>query len=331
MTDRVISVAVIGAGAWGTALAHAMASNGIKTRLWGRDNETLVSIRQTRTNPKYLPGIALHEEIEATEALGDALQGATHVLMAVPAQTLGETTQRMRHVDINPATPVISCAKGLDERTGERMSEILHKSLPKNPIAVLSGPSFARDVASGLPTAVTLAAASKANALDICNALSSPRLRLYANDDLCGVEYGGAIKNVLAIAAGIVEGKRLGDSAKAALIARGFAELQRIALAMGGQPQTLAGLSGLGDLILTCGSRESRNFSFGVQIGEHGLSKSPKLVEGAHTAKIAAKIARTNGISAPLVTTVAQILAGEMSVDDAITSLTMRAVKAEND
>lgn len=325
------SVAVIGAGAWGTALANAAARAGADVTLWGRDPEHVAAMIAGRENAARLPGIALHERVRPEASLSEAVRAARAVLLVVPAQTLRSVAEALSLV-MKKGLPVVICAKGIDRASGEFMSEIVADALPGAMPAVLSGPSFADDVARGLPTAVVLAAPDATVARALAHGLSSGTFRVYHSDDVRGVEIGGAAKNVLAVAAGVVEGRRLGESARAALTARGFAELSRFARAFGGRPETLMGLSGLGDLVLTCGSAKSRNFAFGVDLGR-GLpiheAGGGKLAEGVHTARILVDMARARGVDMPIAEAVDAVLSSAISVGEAVEMLMNRPVKEE--
>ncbi|MEM9573806.1 MAG: NAD(P)H-dependent glycerol-3-phosphate dehydrogenase [Pseudomonadota bacterium] len=323
-------IAVLGAGAWGTALAASFAENGHNVTLWGRDAAQLRLMKETRSNVKYLPGVTLPAGLNFEEKLSQSINTAEIILLVIPAQQIASIAEQIRDLAQDGAT-LISCAKGIDQSTGHTMSQVLSRATPQFNIAALSGPSFAADVVEGLPTAVTIAAFDMPKAMALCEKLSSSKLRCYASDDLAGVDYGGALKNVLAIAAGIVHGRGLGASALAAITARGFAELQRMALALGSKPETLTGLSGLGDLILTCASEKSRNFAYGVAVGRGDDLKNMKLAEGVSTAAIAAKIAQDNNIDAPIIQTVSEILAGDLGVDEAIHMLLSRPVRRESE
>ncbi|MEO1702868.1 MAG: NAD(P)H-dependent glycerol-3-phosphate dehydrogenase [Pseudomonadota bacterium] len=324
-------IGVVGAGSWGTAIAHTMAASGHKTTLWSRSQKTAAEIYQDRTNKHYLGDIRLNATLSATCDLSQALDGASFIFLVTPSQTTEAMACEIRKAGIERRLPIICCAKGLDQETGRRVSQIVEAALPDNPVMVLSGPSFARDVASGLPTAVTLAGNDLNTTLSACKTLSSAVLRLYASDDMCGVELGGALKNVMAIAAGIVHGVGLGQSAKAALIARGFAEMERIAQAYGARSETLKGLSGLGDLVLTCGSQESRNYSYGLALTGKVTIQKKKLAEGAFTAASAQQLAENMGVAAPITKAVADVLSGHQTIPQAVESLTSRPVKAELD
>ena len=326
---RFESIAVIGAGAWGTALAQAAALAGRRVRLWGRDASVLQDIKARRENTRYLPGTHLHSGIEVESELSSSLR-CQLALLVIPAQALRQVCLSLC-ADIGTDVPIVICAKGIEQGTQKFMTEVAADILPDNPVAILSGPSFAGDVVQGLPTAVTVAAQDNQLAIDIGEALATQTFRLYHSQDVRGVEIGGAAKNVLAIACGIAEGSRLGASAKAALIARGFAELRRFAAAFGAQDETLMGLSGLGDLVLTCSSAQSRNFRFGIALGQgtHPDSSAGKLVEGVFTAYVLDSMARDAGIEMPIVAAVNAVLQGKLDVGAAISGLMMRPQKSE--
>lgn len=324
-------VAVIGGGAWGTALANAAAVAGRPVTLWLRDGEAAVRLQETRENARYLPGVPLHDRIRAT-ADARALGGAGIVLAVVPAQTLRGVLAGLAPA-LDPGAAVVLCAKGIERGSDAFMSAVAAEVLGDGAaVAVLSGPSFAADVARGLPTAVTLAARDAALAARLSGSLSGPTLRLYHTDDVRGVEIGGAGKNVLAIASGIVAGRGLGESARAALIARAFAELMRFARSFGARPETLMGLSGLGDLVLTASSSQSRNFAFGERLGRGASPQEAsggKLAEGAFTAAALVGLARRNGIEMPVAEAVAGIVAGSASVDQVVAALLARPLRGE--
>ena len=323
-------ISVIGAGAWGTALANAAALAGRDVMIWGRDAAEITAMASTRENTKRLPGVKLHPHVTPVSTLTKAVD-ADALLIAVPAQTVRQVTQDLAAF-VKPGTPLIITAKGIERDSGLFLSDIVHAVAPACVPCVLSGPSFADDVARGLPTAVVLATENEALAQGLAQALSSPRFRVYHGTDLRGVEIGGAAKNVLAIAAGIVEGSGLGESAQAALTARGFAELQRFAGAYGGKPETLMGLSGLGDLILTCGSLKSRNFAFGHDLGRGATvaeAGGGKLAEGVFTAHILVTMARARGVAMPIAEAVDAVLTGTMSVGNVVDALMTRPLKAE--
>ncbi|MBO0663655.1 NAD(P)-dependent glycerol-3-phosphate dehydrogenase [Jiella sp. MQZ9-1] len=322
------TIAVVGAGAWGTALASLYARGGAKISLLGRDPAIAAAINTAHENPRYLPGIDLPPSLRATIDPAEALTGCDLVLLVVPAQTIAATAAALAPHLPADAVPVL-CAKGIERETGRFMSELVAAALPGRPIGVLSGPSFASDLARGLPTAVTVAAASETLADSLARALSTETFRCYASSDLRGVEAGGALKNVLALAAGIVVGRGLGASAQAALVTRGFVELRRLGEALGGRPETLMGLSGLGDLVLTCSSPQSRNFSYGAALGRGDDLARLKLAEGVFTAAIAARLARDSGTEAPIIATVAEVLSRNLTIDEAVQQLLARPLKRE--
>ncbi|MDX8518875.1 NAD(P)H-dependent glycerol-3-phosphate dehydrogenase [Mesorhizobium dulcispinae] len=322
-------VAVLGGGAWGTALALAMLRAGHFVRLYARDPETVAAIDRGE-NPRYLPGIAIEPGIVATSDAAAALGGADCVLAVTPAQSLRAVlASASGHVPIG--VPLVLCAKGIERGTGALLSAIVEESLPNNPVAALSGPSFASDVARGLPTAVVVAARDGKLAAELAARFSAENLRCYSSDDLIGVEIGGALKNVFAIAAGAVTGAGLGASAQAAMVTRGFVELRRIGAAFGARPETLMGLSGLGDLLLTCSSAQSRNFAYGLALGQGKPLAGLPLAEGVPTAGIAARIAAERGIEAPIISAVAAILDGKVTIGQAVTALMTRPLKTETD
>lgn len=324
------NIAVLGGGAWGTALAVAAHRAGNQVRLWARDQEIADALNAGRGNERYLPGIAIADRIEATTNLKHALDGVDTVLVVTPAQSLRPV---LRQIDdlIAESIPLVLCAKGIERSTGMLLSDIAAQIMPNNPVAALSGPSFATDVARGLPTAVVVAAEDAALAAELAQALSSPRFRCYSTDDIIGVEIGGALKNVFAIAAGAVVGARLGASAQAAMVTRGFVELRRIARSFGARPETLMGLSGLGDMMLTCGSSQSRNFAYGVALGRGASREHLPLAEGVATASIAAEIAQERGVEAPIITAVDMLLRDELTVEEAVSALMTRPLRSEDE
>lgn len=319
-------IAVLGAGSWGTALAHAALRAGRDVVLWSRDAKAADAMAATRLNP-LLPDVVIDKRIAITSSLADALK-ADAILAAVPAQSLRALASLIAP-SLSENIPVISCAKGIERGTHKFMTQIIADAAPRATPAILSGPSFAADVARGLPTAVTLSAADETVAADLAKALGSATFRPYHTTDLRGVEVGGAAKNVLAIATGIVSGRGLGASAAAALVTRGFAELVRFGRKLGARPETLTGLSGLGDLVLTCSSPQSRNYSFGLSLGRGHPDQSHKLAEGAFTASVLSEMAKEYGVDMPITAAVAAVLDGAMSVDDAIASLMTRPFRAE--
>ncbi len=318
-------ISVLGGGAWGTALAQTCARAGRDVTLWEFDQgnaEYLASKRESR----FLPGVKLEESIKITRALAEASR-AEAILLVVPAQAMRSVIRSLAQT-LSANTPVIACAKGIEHGTHKFMTEIIAECAPNAVPAILSGPSFAADVARGLPTAVTIAAAEAGVAKTLAHAMNSGAFRPYHSTDVRGVEVGGSVKNVLAIASGIVTGRGLGASASAALTTRGFAEMMRFGKAFGARQETLTGLSGLGDLILTCSSPQSRNFSFGVALGK-GVTPDGKLAEGAFTAPVLLEMARAKNIEMPISAAIAAVLANEMSVDQAIESLLTRPIKSE--
>jgi glycerol-3-phosphate dehydrogenase (NAD(P)+) len=324
-------IAVLGGGAWGTALALASIAAGRDTILWAREDDVVTGITQTGENRRFLPGVHLPKALRATGALEEAVR-ADALLVTVPAQILGDFTRALAPL-LAPGTPLVICAKGIEKNTGKLVSEVVVEAAPQATPAILSGPSFARDVAKGLPTAVTIAAPGE-TAERLQASLSSLSFRPYASDDLVGVALGGAAKNVYAIACGVVEGLGLGENARAALLARSFAELARLGEALGAKRETLMGLSGLGDLVLTATSKSSRNFSFGVELGQ-GKSVSEleapghPLAEGVATAPALVKRARAGNIELPIAEAMADLLSGALPLGEAVRRLMTRRLKVE--
>ncbi|UXN61981.1 NAD(P)H-dependent glycerol-3-phosphate dehydrogenase [Phyllobacterium zundukense] len=323
------SIAVIGGGAWGTALGTMAARNGNAVRLYARSATTVDSINKYHRNETYLPGIDLHPALTASIDAREVLAGIDVILCVIPAQALADALQELKNL-IPVAAPLVICAKGIERHSGQLMSELVARIMPDQTLGALSGPSFATDVARGLPTAVTVAARSQALADRIALILSGPTFRCYSTDDLIGVEIGGALKNVLAIAAGAAIGRGFGASAQAALVTRGFVELRRIGEAMGARPETIMGLSGLGDLMLTCSTPQSRNYSYGLALGRGEDLTGRPLAEGVATAAIAAELAVRNNIEAPIIATVAQILDRHITIDEAMEALLARPLKNES-
>jgi glycerol-3-phosphate dehydrogenase (NAD(P)+) len=326
MTDK--RMTVLGGGAWGTALAAAATRAGNNVTLWAREESTVRAINETKRNTAYLGDIELPDGIVATGDPKAALDGTKLILAVVPAQQMRNALSNLASL-IEKEADIVICAKGIERATGKLMSEAVSDILPENPLAALSGPSFAVDVSRGLPTAVTIAANDIERARMLAARLSGPALRCYSSDDLIGVEIGGSLKNVLAIAAGAVDGAGLGASAIAALVTRGFVELRRIGAAFGARPETLMGLSGLGDLILTCGSAQSRNFSYGLALGRGESLEGRPLAEGVPTAGTAAQLAREKGIEAPIVEATAALLDGRITIAGAVKELFSRPLKSE--
>jgi glycerol-3-phosphate dehydrogenase (NAD(P)+) len=324
-------VAVVGAGAWGTALAIVAAGNASKVLLWAREPEIVDGIRARRENPLFLPGVPIPESIEATGELG-RIREADALLLVTPAQHMRATLGVMGGL-LKPGRPVVICAKGIETGSGLLVNEVLDEVLPEAEPAILSGPSFARDVARRLPTAVTIAA-RESIAVRLQASLGQPWFRPYVSEDVRGVALGGAAKNVYAIACGMVEGAGFGESARAAAMSRGFAELLRLGAALGGRSETLMGLSGLGDLVLTATSMSSRNFSLGVALGkgvrlEEAAGPGRPLAEGAATAPALVARARRHGVELPIAEAVADVLAGQLQVREAAERLLARPLKSE--
>ena len=324
-----MNIGVIGAGAWGTALAQVLARDGRPVRLWAREADVVTSINTAHENRIFLPGIPLDPAIWATGSLAE-LAECEALLLVTPAQHL-----RPILAELQPGTrPLVLCAKGIEAGTMQLMSEVARHICPEAPVAVLSGPTFAHEVARGLPTAITLACEEDALGRALANRLARTWFRPYLSDDVIGAEIGGAVKNVLAIACGVVEGLGLGQNARAALIARGFAEMTRFGQAKGARAETLAGLSGLGDLVLTCSSEASRNFSLGKGLGEGKsadalLAGSRTVAEGAFTAPVLLNAARALGVEMPVVEAVCKLLEGAVSVKEIVGSLLARPLRAE--
>ncbi|WP_319531540.1 NAD(P)H-dependent glycerol-3-phosphate dehydrogenase [uncultured Cohaesibacter sp.] len=327
-------ISVLGAGAWGTALALNAVRAGRDVVLWGRNAENLQMIGENRQLPAYLPDITFDHPLETTTDLTEAAD-ADCILLVAPAQSTHKIAEDISFF-VKRGTPVVLAAKGLEKGSQRMMSEVLSDYLPQAEAAVLSGPSFAADVARGLPTAVTIAAGSLPLAERLCASLSNASFRPYASTDLIGVQLGGALKNVLAIACGIVVGKQLGASAHAALMTRGFAEMQRLALKAGARPDTLMGLSGFGDVALSCSNALSRNFSFGFALGEGRdlselMAPGAKLSEGAFTARVACQLAEKYGVEMPIAQAVADVLDRKDSIDEAVARLMSRPLRPESD
>ena len=323
-------IAVLGGGAWGTALANVAARAGRTVTLWEHDPANAQQLASERES-KFLRGVRIEDSIAVTRDLAEAAR-AEAILLVVPAQAMRSVIKSLSTA-IAPRTPIIACAKGIEHGTHKFMTEVIAECAPNAMPAILSGPSFAADVARGLPTAVTLAAHDETLAATLTQALASRRFRPYQSSDVRGVEIGGAAKNVLAIASGIVTGRGLGASASAALTTRGFAELVRFGRALGAKTETMMGLSGLGDLVLTCSSPQSRNFTFGINLGNGRAVKdihaTTGLAEGAFTAPVLLEMARKHKIDMPITAAVAAVIAGETSVDEAIESLLTRPLRSE--
>ena len=320
---------VIGGGAWGTALAQVGASIGGEVLLWAREPEVVEAINESHENTTFLKGSKLSDGVKATGEIAD-LGDCDAWLVVTPAQHMRSVLEAAP-VD---GKPLILCSKGIEERSGAMLHRVASEAAPGAPIAVLSGPTFAHEVAAGMPTAVTLAAEDQSLAEALRRRIALPTFRVYLSDDVAGAEIGGAVKNVLAIACGVVDGKGLGQNARAALIARGFAEMTRFGLANGARRETLVGLSGLGDLVLTCSSTSSRNFSLGKGIGEGRspselMSDRRTVAEGAFTAPVLARLANEMGIDMPVVAAVDKLLSGSANVDQVLQELLARPPRPE--
>ena len=321
-----MKTAVLGAGAFGTALAVALARGGAQVGLWARDSVQANLMRETRMNARRLPGATLPESVSVSAEIDEFAKAGT-VLLAMPMQELASFVAA--HMDHLRGRQLVACAKGVDLQSGRGPLAILRAALPGSHPAILTGPSFAADIARGLPTALTLACDDDAVGAALQDRLSTPVLRLYRTTDTVGAELGGALKNVVAIAAGVVIGAGLGDSARAALMTRGFAEMMRLATALGAQAETLAGLSGFGDLVLTCTSDQSRNFRYGRAIGA-GQAFDPAItVEGAATAKAVSVLAQKRNVDMPIAAMVAALVDRRIAVSEAVAALMSRPLKKE--
>ena len=323
---------IIGAGAWGTALGCVARRAGLEVAIWAREPEVVEAINDRHENPIFLPGVALDTGLRATGDLAEAA-AADAVLLVAPAQFLRATCADMA-AHMTKGAPAVICSKGIEQKTGALMTEAVADVLPAQPIAVLSGPTFAAEVARDLPTAVTLAASDREIAETLVAALGGARFRPYLSDDVIGAEIGGAVKNVLAIACGVTVGRGLGDNARAALITRGLAEMTRLCVAKGGRAETMMGLSGIGDLTLTCTDMQSRNYSLGVAVGEGKtlkeiMAERRSVAEGVFSAASVTALAKTIGIEMPICAAVNAILHEGEPIDQAIQALLARPFRAE--
>lgn len=329
MTSSFSRFGVVGGGAWGTALAQLLAADGAPVRLWAREEEVVAAINAEHRNPIFLPDAPLSPSLTATADLAD-LAGLDALLVVVPVPYLRAVLAALPPGD----APLIFCSKGMEAESFAFPVDMARETFPARPRAVLSGPTFAHEVAAGLPTAITLAADDPALAGALARALARPHFRPYASTDVIGAEIGGAVKNILAIACGIVDGAGLGLNARAALISRGFAEMTRFGLARGAQAETLAGLAGLGDLVLTCTSSNSRNFALGQGLGrgqsaDELMADRRTVAEGAFSAPVVAAAARAERIDMPITDAVARLVAGEASVAEAVQALLSRPLRRE--
>ena len=324
-----MKLGIIGGGAWGTALAQVASAGERETLLWALEPDVVEAVNGRHENPVFLAGVPLNPAIRATSNLTE-LDGCDAWLIVTPAQHMRAVLEDTPRCD----KPLILCSKGIEEASGELLHRVARQVCPNAPVAVLSGPTFAHEVAKGLPTAVTLAAEDAALAKQLRDRIAQPTFRIYVSDDVAGAEIGGAVKNVLAIACGVVEGRGLGQNARAALGGRGFAEMTRFGVSFGARRETLAGLSGLGDLVLTCSSTSSRNYSLGLGIGEGRsaaelMANSKTVAEGAFTAPVLARLARDKGIDMPIVDAVDALITGRANVDQALDALLTRPPRAE--
>lgn len=325
-------IGIIGAGAWGTALAQSLADSGRDVLMWAREPEVVTAINESHENSVFLPNIPLNEGIRATDSLS-SVAGCDTLLLVTPAQYMRHSLSALKH-EIAEHKPVVICSKGIEIETGLLMSQVAEEEVPKATVAILTGPTFAAEIARGLPSAVTIAAHDKDVAQEIREGVASKTLRPYITDDMIGAQIGGAVKNVIAIACGVLYGRKLGESAKAALLTRGLAEMGRLAAAMGAKKETLMGMCGVGDLMLTASSMQSRNFSLGVQLGEGMsiqdiLSARRSVTEGVYTAKALVKMAQKQAVDMPICEAVNACVNEGMSVEDAINALLERPLKPE--
>lgn len=324
-----MSVGILGGGAWGTALAQMIASDGTAVRLWAYEGEVVAAINERRENSVYLPGVALAGTIAATDSLAD-LADCELILVVAPAQHVARLLGGL----IDRGQPILLCSKGMEQRSARLMNEVVEATGWTGPVAVLSGPTFAHEVGAGLPAAVTLAAAQPGLAETLAQRIARPQFRPYASNDVIGAEIGGVVKNVIAIACGVVEGAGLGQNARAALISRGFAEMVRYGLARAARLETLAGLAGLGDLVLTCSSPSSRNFSLGRGLGQGGdaaalMADRRTVAEGAFSAAVLAADAARRGVDMPISAAGARLVAGEARAHEVIGELLSRPLTGE--
>ncbi|MBX2833692.1 MAG: NAD(P)-dependent glycerol-3-phosphate dehydrogenase [Micavibrio sp.] len=326
------TIGVIGAGAWGTALAQVFASDGRDTLIWAREEEAVDAINSAHENTMYLKGVPLDERLKATKDIEDIAK-RNIVLIVSPAQHLRAAIESISH-NVSRETILVICAKGIEISSGKLMSQVVQEILPEAKLAVLTGPTFASEVSRGLPCAVTIGSDDSSIADSLLEELSTPTFRPYSSDDMIGVQLGGAIKNVIAIGCGMVHGKGLGESTRCALMTRGLAEMARLGTALGGQNETLLGMCGVGDLVLTASSMQSRNFSLGAALGEGKtlaeiLGTRSAVTEGVHTARVISEVANKNNVEMPICQAINQVLQGHITIDDAIDRLQERPLKAE--
>ena len=324
------SIGVIGGGAWGTALAQAMANGGRDVLLWARESDVVASINVKHENATYLPNIKLSENLKATEDIHEAAK-CDVVLLVTPAQHMRTTLQNIKN-DVSHGNTLVICSKGIELDSGKLLSKVCEEELPDTPIAVLTGPTFAREIAAGMPGAATIGVKDESLGLKLQKALGVKGFRPYISEDIIGVQLGGAIKNVIAIACGVVNGRKMGDSARAALLTRGVAEIARLGTAMGAKKETLLGMCGIGDLMLTCSSMQSRNFSLGTALGEGKtleeiLGSRNAVTEGVHTAASTLALAKRHAVDMPITEAVNDCLSGEKTIDEAIEDMLNRPFK----
>lgn len=330
MTNNNPTIGVIGGGAWGTALAQVLANGGRDVLIWAREPDVVAAINVKHENPTYLPGIKLNENLKAAESIHDAA-ARDIVLLVTPAQHFRGTLETIKN-DVKSGNTLVICSKGIELDTGQLLSRVAEETLPNSPIAVLTGPTFAREIASGMPGAVTIGITDKDVGKELQSALGVKGFRPYISEDIIGVQLGGAIKNVIAIACGVVYGRKLGDSARAALLTRGVAEIARLGVAKGAQKETLLGMCGIGDLMLTCSSMQSRNFSLGAALGEGKtleeiLGSRNAVTEGVHTAQSTLALAKRHAVDMPITEAVNDCLSGQKTLDEAIEDMLNRPFK----
>lgn len=323
-------IAIIGAGAWGTALAMVARRAGLAVTIQAYEPEVADAINESHENPTYLPGVTLDEDIRATTDVAGAADGADALLLVMPSQFVRGVGGQLAKT-VKPGVPALICAKGIERETSALMSEVVADVMPQTPAAVLSGPTFAAEVARDLPTGATLAAADEALAARLSEALATPRFRIYLSDDVTGVQIGGAVKNVIAIGCGIVAGKGLGDNARATLITRGLAEMARLGAAKGARPETLMGLSGIGDLTLTCNAMQSRNYSLGVALGKGErlddiVGARSSVAEGVANASSVTALAHRLGVDMPICLAIDGVINHHADIDATIEGLLSRPV-----
>lgn len=321
-------ISVIGGGAWGTALAHVQSLAERDVTLWAREATVVEAIRESGENATYLPGIQLSKTLEVTDSLSRAVDGADALLLVTPAQYLRDTLESLRN-EAAEGIPLVICSKGIEIKTGKMLSQVVEDVLPGATCAIMTGPTFAREIALGLPSAMTLATQDKDVAAELSENLACRTLRPYLSDDVLGVQIGGAVKNVLAIACGVITGRKMGESARAALMTRGIAEMGRLASALGARKETLTGMCGFGDLVLTCSSMQSRNYSLGVMLGEGRtlddiMGERKSVTEGVHTAKALMKLAEQNAVDMPISESVYKCLVEGVDMDAMISEMMNR-------